>query len=582
MTAGGITSFTLGTNGTTGIPLNGTNEVTYQQITEGPLGPISIRNTRTLERGVFTLDGTIGDDWGWRGYIQHSAVREDQFEPDNTVTANYNNAINAVTVTTANVGSSGLPIGSVQCASTLTSPQNGCVPINLFGSAGVTTAAANYLAPGRLNPAIEDQAHFRMNQDVVEGSAQGVLPWGFEAGKIAVAFGASYRHEQQTDIADPLGLGPNAGYFTANANNWKSQLTVNEGFGELTVPVIKNGFVQSLEFNAAGRITDYSTSGMVETWKIGASSQVNDDVRLRVTWSEDIRAPLLPELFQAPTYGTLSAVDPKTNITVTNGFMSNQGNPNLKPEQANTIEGGIVLTPHWVPGLQMSMDWYSIDIKSAIFSANVAQITQACANGIAIYCTQMEYAVPGFPVQYPGALNIVIIAPLNAAQETTSGLDFQADYRMDLFSGSLNWNAIANYNDERSITRLGVTYDGAGSLGADNPFPQRPKFNGHLNATYTQGPWSGTVQTRFIGAAVLNSAWTNGVQVDNNDIPWVAYLDLRGSYSWNENVQLYAAVDNTTDTPPPRVPSTTGGSGSNLLIYDGLGRMYRAGLRFNF
>jgi len=194
----------------------------------------------------------------------------------------------------------------------------------------------------------------------------------------------------------------------------------------------------------------------------------------------------------------------------------------------------------------------------------------------------MEYAVPGFPVQYPGALNIVIIAPLNAAQETTSGLDFQADYRMDLFSGSLNWNAIANYNDERSITRLGVTYDGAGSLGADNPFPQRPKFNGHLNATYTQGPWSGTVQTRFIGAAVLNSAWTNGVQVDNNDIPWVAYLDLRGSYSWNENVQLYAAVDNTTDTPPPRVPSTTGGSGSNLLIYDGLGRMYRAGLRFNF
>ena len=35
----------------------------------------------------------------------------------------------------------------------------------------------------------------------------------------------------------------------------------------------------------AGRMTSYSTSGMVETWKLGLTSQINDDFRLRLTWS---------------------------------------------------------------------------------------------------------------------------------------------------------------------------------------------------------------------------------------------------------------------------------------------------------
>ncbi len=581
MTAGGIPSFTLAQNGTTGIPLNG-NHVTIGQLDGSVLGPEDIRNTRTLERGVFTLEGTLGNDWGWSAYIQHSAVREQQYSQNNTVTANFNLAVNAVTVTAANVGSSNLPIGSVQCASTLINPTNGCVPLNLFGNAGVTTAAADYIAPGRLNPGIQDQIHYFMNQDVIEGSVQGVLPWGLSAGNIAVAGGAGYRHEQQTNRGDPLGVGLNAGYQAANYSNMVAGFFVYEGFGEITVPVIKNGIVQSLDFNAAGRITSYSTSGMVQTWKLGASSQINDDVRLRLTWSEDIRAPLMTELFQNPSYSTLGAVDPKTGIQITTGFYENVGNRNLQPEQANTIEGGVILSPHWVPGLQLSADWYSIVIKSAIFTPTSAQVVQQCAAGVAIYCADMLYGVAGFPQQYPGALNIVLLNPKNAASETTSGLDFQADYRMDLFSGSLNWHALANYNDERTRSAAGVTYDGAGSIGGDNPFAQRPKFNGTLAATFTQGPWSGTVQGRFLGAAVLNNAWTSGVQVDNNDIPWVGYLDLRSSYSWNDYIQLYGAIDNATDTPPPHVPNTTGGGGSNLVIYDGIGRVYRGGLRFNF
>ena len=31
----------------------------------------------------------------------------------------------------------------------------------------------------------------------------------------------------------------------------------------------------------------------------------------------------------------------------------------------------------------------------------------------------------------------------------------------------------------------------------------------------------------------------------------VAYLDLRGTYKWNDNLQLYVSIDNVFDMPPP-------------------------------
>jgi outer membrane receptor protein involved in Fe transport len=122
-----------------------------------------------------------------------------------------------------------------------------------------------------------------------------------------------------------------------------------------------------------------------------------------------------------------------------------------------------------------------------------------------------------------------------------------------------------------------------------------------LAGTYDEGPFSITGQTRFIGPARL----TNGTQgqaairsaslsptggltrgdimglVDNNDIEAVAYLDLRASYRWTDNISLYGAVDNLTDTAPPAIPSTGGGNSTNPLIYDALGRVIRMGVRLN-
>ena len=68
--------------------------------------------------------------------------------------------------------------------------------------------------------------------------------------------------------------------------------------------------------------------------------------------------------------------------------------------------------------------------------------------------------------------------------------------------------------------------------------------------------------------------------IDNNDVPAVIYGDFRGSYRWNDHIQLYGAVDNAFNAPPPNIP-TIGGGGENCIIYDCIGRSYRVGVRFD-
>jgi outer membrane receptor protein involved in Fe transport len=83
--------------------------------------------------------------------------------------------------------------------------------------------------------------------------------------------------------------------------------------------------------------------------------------------------------------------------------------------------------------------------------------------------------------------------------------------------------------------------------------------------------------------------------VDDNDVPFTALLDLRGSYNWTDNIQLYGAIDNVLDTPPPAVPEAgvaapngvaAGNPYSSLLtrtdLYDALGRQIRVGVRITY
>ena len=573
---------------------------------ENATGTPEEETNRQFYRGVFSLDGALGSDWSWNTSYQHSETHLHEHYNSIQITQNYANAVDSVFVTAGNVGTSGLAIGSVACRSTLANPTNGCVPLNPFGLNVITPQAVAYVVDHN------DYYFLNMEQDTARASMQGVLPWDFTgAGAPAVAFGVDYRKETMVSTADPLGAQGALG--GGNFVPVRGEYNIMEGYGELDIPLLKDSFVQSLDGNMAGRMTSYSTSGLVETWKLGLTSQVNDDVRLRATWSYDIRAPNLAELFNViPASG--GQVDYINGRTIAVALSMAAGNTALQPEKAITYSGGIVLTPHWVPGLSMSFDWYSINVKNIVVAPSNIFERNACISGATTpdgvvsvkgttanpnsgtgYCADWRYNPALANSSNPNGLQFVFNFPFNNGYLTTSGLDFNADYVMDFLDGNLAWHLMGNYTDEETETEFGVIdpatgatakYDFAGSLGGGSQFAGGvPKLHFNLSATYIQGPWSGTVQTRFLGSAQLTNGWTSGVQVDNNAIPAVSYLDLRGTYRWNENLQFYLSVDNLLDTPPPQIvgysPSNNAYSTTNPSIYDVLGRMWHGGLRFN-
>lgn len=530
---------------------------------------------RALYRGVFSLDGKIGENWTWNAYVQHGESRSSFDGVNNQQNSRYDLAVDAVTVTAQNVGKSGLPLGSIVCRSTLTNPTNGCAPLDVFGDGVASPQAIQYI--NGVARAGGDSMVGILKEDVASASASGTLPFGLRAGRVSTAFGVEYRQEE--GVQEATEPAQDNTFQLGNFKDFYGKYNVKEAFIEFNAPLLKDQVVQNLSADVAGRATDYSTSGLVETYKVGLTSQVIDDLKVRASYSYDIRAPGLAELFNTGTPVTASAIDPHTGQGVT-VFDVTEGNSKLKPEEATTTSAGFVVTPTWLPGFNLSLDYYDIDLKKAITSFSAATILARCAGGDQLFCSDLVFGGPN------GALSEILIAPLNSDSLTETGLDFATDYRKHMFGGTIDVNVLANYTFSQVQTSLGVPYDFAGSLGEDSPYEGVPKFKGQWSATYAQGGWSGTVQMRVIGSALVNTAW-GPLDIDNNHVPAVYYVDLRGSYSWDRGVELYAAIDNLADRAMPIITGSAASSNGYDRpfrddLYDGFGRVWRLGVRAKF
>jgi iron complex outermembrane recepter protein len=565
MLANGMSYIQVGTTNMNNLDPSSTGNYSHDQL-KRMLGVPVATTDRKLKRGVFTLSGDLGGDWSWDAYYQQGKVRVYQTTLSNIINSNYNMAVDAV----LRPGTS-----EIVCRSTLTNPDNGCVPLNIFGYGAASPEAIAYVnvKPGQ-NYQIQD-----LEETVIAASMQGRLGFGLPAGDIAIAFGAERRTEEGEITSDP---GAQARiYSVANFPTFHGRYHVNEAFLELEIPLLSDSVIQSLSLNTAGRVTEYSTSGQVETWKLGLTSEIDDNIRFRGTVSRDIRAPNLNELFSSGLSTLGSAVDPNTNQNV-QIFSFASGNPNLTPEIAKTYSVGLVLSPSWLPRFNLSVDYYSIDLQDAIFQIGTAEVLRRCNEGQTLFCRQLEFDGPG------GALSQINTLPRNMASYKTDGLDVQLDYSLPLGAGVLAFRAVGNHVFNLSQEQQGVIYEAAGAIGADNPVQGFPRTRFTSSATYTQGDSSLTAQVRFISAAKLVHNWT-AKDVDNNEVPAIAYLDLRASHDLTDGMQIFATIDNLLNKDPPNVAATplrgqtayyfTAVRGD---IYDTIGRSYRAGVRFRF
>jgi len=72
--------------------------------------------------------------------------------------------------------------------------------------------------------------------------------------------------------------------------------------------------------------------------------RIDDNIKLRATWSLDIRAPLISDL-ASPGVVAISQLQYPLGSPSYQAQTAQGGNPNLQPEKAVTLSFGAVFTP---------------------------------------------------------------------------------------------------------------------------------------------------------------------------------------------------------------------------------------------
>ena len=544
---------------------------------------------RVFNRASFQLDGSLGDNWAWSGYGAWSGMRLHETAPNDPIKPRLNNALDAVRVTALNAGTSGLQVGSIQCRGLLT-PSNlsdpnsttyqdlkGCQPLNAFGSGNVSQAAYAFISPG-VDPqsGFLNQVEVRTAQTAAGASLTGVLPWQLPAGDIGIATGVEYRLEQAGQYnANPIGA--RNVLVAGNWINYQAQYHVEEGFLEVNAPILKNMIVQTLNVDLAGRITNYSSSGLVETWKIGIDSQINDDFRVRGFYSSDIRAPDIYDLYNPGGANQQQCANWVLGLPTNQCSALPGGNPNLKPEQASTVALGVVMTPSFLDGFTASLDWYDLRLHGAITTVGYDTIIARAKQGDSSYCAVIitdngtdicSYSQATGTTGVPQIVGVRTGA-VNAARLTTAGFDANIDYRFDFLGGQASVGVNANYTYDFSRTLNGVDFQGAGATGG--VYSGGANFHTTISLGYRTGPWTlgleihstgdavrdpGTENQPTVTLAKVTYTKVNGVDVGvigsgqtgqgilpTNYSPWSGDVGGRVQYRWSDAVTLYGAMD---------------------------------------
>lgn len=495
--------------------------------------------------------------------------------------------------------------GNPICRSTLTAPNDGCVPINPF--VRLTQPMINYIQY------TSNWAKSVMTQQVVSGYISGGL-FNLPGGPVQAVIGAEYRKER-----NDIGVAPE---YNADSPHYDPTLgvtqmplignyNVKEAYGEVHAPILRDTpFFDRLSLDGAVRLSDYSTAGHTTTWKLGGEWAPIRDIRFRATYGQAVRAPNIGELFTASSIGGMWVTDPCNAYNLANRIARTQytaancaaikptdlnnywiyrdiiskGNLALKPETARTLTVGGVLEPRFIRGLSLTVDYYDIDLRDAIDAFGAQTIIDKCVDQPSltnVFCSLV--------IRDAGNnIKSVVTQKLNLAQYLTRGIDFGLNYAIDLErlglgadAGKLSINA--NYtrllnrrytldpSDPNTITEY------RGVFGS-------PTWKGVIRTTYAQPTWGTTWTLRHFSPMKAATTITSA-KYDPAFTPNVFYNDFFGWVRLTKNIELSGGLNNAFDRKPPRIPGAEAGGANFELsyqagVYDVIGRTFFVGLRF--
>lgn len=504
-------------------------------------------------QGTIALDGSFGDGrWRYGGYYSHGEYRNKMSTPGFLITQNFANAVDAVIDP-----ATGLPA----CRVTLTNANSGCVPINLFGEGAPSQAAIDYVTGTPRFNGID-------KLDTYGVSLRGE-PFELPAGPVSIAIGAEGRRLSTSASIGELDEAKafNTFYFSG----YSGRYNVKEAFAELVVPVLKDvPLFHKLELNGAARISDYSTSGSIWSWKLGATNEFIPGLIGRVTRSRDIRAPNISELYSSATVGYIGIFDPLNPANGNNSTLVYGGdNAVLDPETANTWTAGFTAAP--LRGLTASIDYFNISIRDVITTIGAQNIVDRCIAGNTSLCRYINR-------NSAGVIQSITSSQVNLSEFKTDGIDAELAYTMPVdnaANGRLTFRLIGtwvnNFSTDDGITKIDyVKTQGSAFVNGV------PRIRANASVAYASDGFSGLVRARYISSGDWNGTIPT---LTNNHIPAYTYIDLQLSQKIpigdGKHFELFGDIANLFDKDPP--PS----SGFSPY-YDVIGRYMTIGARLQF
>lgn len=500
----------------------------------------------------------LGHEWNWDATYNYSQTRIKQISSGNLYLPHVENAINPI------VG----PDGQLACAD----PSGGCVPWNILAGPGNTPQAVldyvNYVGTARQSSQTSD---FTANV----GGGLWDIPHG---GTLSVAGGIEHRREKGTFTPDPN----DSAELTTNLASapTSGRYIVNEAYVEVDAPLLKElPGVQEFGINIASRYSHYSSFGSTTNNKYSVRWRPIEDLLIRGTFAKGFRAPALQDLYSGSAQSFESFLDPcdvafgaaagnpavaarcaaagvpaayRQKDQTGSLIDSNNGgqtpvpfnalsNPDLKPERSTTRTFGLVYSPHYADGLDVSIDYYDIRMKNTITSVNASNILDLCyVQNIQSYCGLFTRDASGTITNLDESL-------YNLGTLNTQGYDVGIHYRLPATPiGQFRVSADSSYLTKYQVTAApgAVPQDVAGYMynGSYTYALYRLRSNLQLDWSYKQFGASWTVRY-FSG--LKDSCYSNspGPVIECGDPsytnPWIGGYGIsqKGSVAFHD-VQL--------------------------------------------
>ena len=448
----------------------------------------------------------------------------------------------------------------------------GCVPLNLFnGVTGFTKEMSDYLSYTLVEQVKTSNTDLSLN-------LSGEL-FELPAGAVGVAVGAQFRTNTFMDQPDSIiEAGLSSTNFRMPTNGTQK---AKESYFEFSVPLLRDlPAVQALELSLAGRFSDFDNAGLTsngiteasfdnESFKIGFTWRVFEDLMLRGNYSDTFRAPSVNNLYGGLDEGFPSASDPCARAIGTNalptGYASltpeqvarctlqgvpsggvvqptsqlralTGGNPELIPESGNTTTFGVVYNPSWLDGFDMTVDYWKIELEDALALRGAASVLNRCIRqGLSADCGLITRDVNG-NISAVEQRNFNLLTLEVAGVDASFNYNFNTDFGR--FRIALNTTWTDKYVENNGINEVG-------SVDSDVY-----RWRSNLNTTWAQGDWSVTWAMRHT-SALVESCWIpqswgtifdpcNKREEGLNRIGSTIYHDVSASYqtSWNATVRV--------------------------------------------